>query len=169
MKKFFIAVLVVLSVGVVDRAIAASFKVGGAMIPNGTIPGITASFTIPVTGDGEDQYGLSPIFEYYKGSGLKLMFGGVEVVRTSQVTDDGSVGYYVKGGGGFSRMSYDFLVFTIDLNRALIKLDGGLTYKLNGGMQAFGEVGYIYTLGSGTTGAGVTRDLVMRAGIKFGN
>ena len=126
-----------------------TIKLGGTFIPNGSVPGgIVQAHIGPI----------SPFAELYKKAGITTTNIGVNFIILKLPFP--VLSPYVGGGGGISRSSGG----GVSKSRTLIDGIGGIEVKLSPSMRFFGQIKYLYTLGSGVY---VTRDVALQGGLVF--
>ena len=132
-----------------DALVGITFKFGGAYIPNGSRPG----------GVIQADFGpLSPFAELYRKSGVTTANVGLNLIFFKLPLP--ILQPYIGAGGGISRSSGG----GVSKERVMLTGLGGTDLKLTEGLHFFGQIKYLYTLGSG---AFVVRDVALQAGVAF--
>lgn len=129
--------------------VGVTLKLGGTFIPNGSVPGgIVQAHIGPI----------SPFAEFYKKSGVTTTNLGVNFIFLKLPFP--VLSPYIGAGGGISRSSGG----GVSKSRTLVDGIGGIEVKLSPSLRFFGQVKYLYTLGSGVF---VTRDVALQGGLVF--
>ena len=128
---------------------AGSFKIGGGMFFDNSIPGGHISIDIPV---GEGSFVISPFADIFHKSETKLYGGGINALIKRPAGESSQ--FYIGGGGGLANVKIEVSAGTATVSAsktgAMANVVAGLEFGVGEKASIFAQGKWIGTFGGST-------------------